>query len=224
MSPKPTKKSDASKRWMQPRRDSRINILPEYHLIISEGAKTEPNYFAGLQRELDSKGKGRIKIRVEGEGANTLSLINRAQEHIRADNNPIRHVWLAYDRDSFPADDFDNTLFKWISQNKDDTPIKYHALWSNQCIELWFLLHFSYHQEDVHRSEYKPMLDRHLNAIDCGDYKKKRDDIYDVLRPYLPTAIENAKKLRKFHNNPAPSKNAPGTTVYEIFDFLSPYL
>ena len=68
------------------------------------------------------------------------------------------------------------------------------------------------------------MLDRHLNAITCGDYKKNRDDIYDVLRQYLHTAVENAKKLKKFHNNPAPSKNAPGTAVFEIFDMLSPYL
>jgi len=83
---------------------------------------------------------------------------------------------------------------------------------------------FAYHQEDVHRTGYKPMLDKCLNSIGSEDYKKNRDDIYAVLRPYLFTAIENAKRLKAYHNNPAPSKNAPGTNVFEIFDVLSVYL
>ena len=43
MSRKPLKKSDMGKSWMKPRRDSRQMISPEYHLIVSEGTKTEPN-------------------------------------------------------------------------------------------------------------------------------------------------------------------------------------
>ena len=131
---------------MQSRPDRQIRILPEYHLIVSEGAKTEPNYFAGLQKEIDAIRKGRIRIRIEGEGANTLSLLTRAQEYVKNDNNPVRHVWLVYDRDNFPIDDFDNTWHKCIDLNKSDATVTYHALWSNQCIELWFLLHFDFHQ------------------------------------------------------------------------------
>ena len=44
MSRKPPKKSDMGKSWMKPRRDSRQMISPEYHLIVSEGTKTEPPY------------------------------------------------------------------------------------------------------------------------------------------------------------------------------------
>ena len=68
------------------------------------------------------------------------------------------------------------------------------------------------------------MLSKCLNGIECGDYKKNRDDIYSVLREHLPRAIKNAKRLIKQHNNPAPSKNAPGTNVYEIFELLNAYL
>jgi len=58
MSPKPPKKSDMSKSWMQPRRDRNIPILPEYHMIVSEGVKTEPLYFNGLKEEINAIAKG----------------------------------------------------------------------------------------------------------------------------------------------------------------------
>lgn len=47
MSMKPCKKSDLNKKWMSDRRDRRITIAPEYHLIVTEGTKTEPQYFGG---------------------------------------------------------------------------------------------------------------------------------------------------------------------------------
>ena len=52
MSLKPVKKSDRGKSWMQPRRDSKRTIQPEYHLIITEGTKTEPLYFEALKERI----------------------------------------------------------------------------------------------------------------------------------------------------------------------------
>jgi len=231
MSHKPVKKSDQSKSWMKPRRDRKILAKPEYHLIVSEGTKTEPNYFEGLVKEINqSHGKGRIHIKIEGEGRNTLSLLERAKEYVKKDNNPIRHVWLVYDKDDFPIDNFDNTALKCKQYNEKncqvnpDDFVTFHALWSNQCVELWFLLHFVYFQSDVHRDGYKPMLDKHLNGIKVGEYKKNREDIYGILRPHLETAIRNARWLEKEHNDNTPSKNAPGTMVFKIFEALSAYL
>lgn len=48
-------------------------------------------------------------------------------------------VWLMYDKDDFPLDDFDNTQYSALSR-KDIR--KYKVAWSNECIELWFVLHF----------------------------------------------------------------------------------
>ena len=224
MSNKPVKKSDSKKAWLRPRRDKRILMRPEYHLIVSEGTKTEPYYFIGLKREISIKEENRIDIRIEGDGSNTLSLLERAQAYVLKSNNPLKHVWLVYDFDDFPKDNFDNTLHKCMDLSKSEDSVKYHALWSNQCIELWFLLHFMYFQSDVHRTEYLPILNQHLTDI-CNDkYEKNRVDMFSILRPYLPTAIENAKRLKNYHNESAPSKNAPGTNVYEIFEYLSIYI
>ena len=55
MSRKPLKKSDMGKSWMKPRRDSRQMISPEYHLIVSEGTKTEPTYFEIIKETIDNQ-------------------------------------------------------------------------------------------------------------------------------------------------------------------------
>ena len=60
MSLKPVKKSDLGKTWMNPRKGKRILIQPEYHLIVTEGTKTEPNYFKTLQ---DTMRKGSLSFK-----------------------------------------------------------------------------------------------------------------------------------------------------------------
>jgi len=223
------KKSDLNKPWMRPRRDKQIITMPEYHLIVTEGTKTEPGYFEGLRNEINQRyGKGRINIKIEGTGRNTLSLVDRAQKYVEQSNNPIKHVWLVYDHDDFPRDNFDNTAHKCISLSSDgkggDSDVIYHALWSNQCIELWFILHFDYYQINAHRDDYIPKLTAFLESKRVGRYEKNRSDIYAVLRPHLEDAIRNAEKLIKQHGSDIPSRNTPGTMVFKIFDYLSDYI
>ena len=62
MSKKPLKKSDSGKEWMKKRRDNRRMIAPEYHLIVTEGTKTEPNYFIKLKDEINKRYRNRIHI------------------------------------------------------------------------------------------------------------------------------------------------------------------
>lgn len=53
---------------------------------------------------------------------------------------------------------------------------------------------------------------------------KNCTDMYQVLRPYMDKAIENAKNLDGINYAKAPSKAAPGTKVYELVERLRPYL
>ena len=115
----------------------------------------------------------------------------------------------------------------WMKK-KPDRKIKihpeYHAVWSNQCVELWFLLHFSFMQSDIHRKEYWSKLTDWLTKIGVGEYKKNRTDMYKVLRPFMDFAIVNAKRLDETHQGKPPSKAAPGTKVYELVEMLKLYL
>lgn len=221
MSNKPLKKSDSDKAWRKPRCERPRMISPEYHLIVTEGTKTEPYYFEGLRNEINFKYPGYISIKIEGvgQGANTLTLLDRAEKIVRTSATDYKHVWLVYDRDDFPRDDFDNTYFKCLELS-NDSPVTYHALWSNECIEYWFLLHFKYLDSALHRSQYFPKLTECLGFT----YKKNRNDIYDLLKPHMIQAINNAKNLLDSYGKLPPSQCTPGTNVYEIFEKLQDYL
>lgn len=221
MSNKPLKKSDSNKAWRKPRCERPRMISPEYHLIVTEGTKTEPYYFEGLRNEINFKYPGHISIKIEGvgQGANTLTLLDRAEKIVRTLATDYKHVWLVYDKDDFPKDDFDNTYFKCIALS-NDSPITYHALWSNECIEYWFLLHYIPLVAALPRDEYYPMLSDHLHT----KYEKNSNDIYNRLKPNLYEAIKNAKNIMSDYGKCSPSQCTPGTNVYEIFEKLQDYL
>lgn len=78
MSLHPLKKSDQDKRWVKGRIDRSIRIHPEYHLIVTEGTKTEPEYFGAIKTIINNRYRERIHLEVFGEGTNTIGLFERA--------------------------------------------------------------------------------------------------------------------------------------------------
>lgn len=94
MSLKPPKKSDESRPWMTKRVDRVRKIRPEYHLIITEGEKTEPLYFDRIKEIINQQYKERIQLEVEGTGENTIHLFNTAKKHVKNAPNGISHVWV----------------------------------------------------------------------------------------------------------------------------------
>ncbi|MBO6231165.1 MAG: RloB domain-containing protein [Ruminiclostridium sp.] len=222
MSLKPPKKSDVSKHWMNPRKSKEILIQPEYHLIVTEGTDTEPQYFESIKTRINSKYQGKIYLEIYGEGDNTLSLLKKAQKRALGSSTIFKHVWIVFDTDDFPPDHINRTVEKCLSMTNEET--EYHALWSNQCVELWFMLHFNYIDADLHRSEYFPKLTEWMSNIGCGKYEKNRKDMFDILMPYLDNAIDNAKKLNAINKNKTPANSSPGTQVYKLLELLKPYL
>ena len=221
MSLKPTKKSDLNKPWMK-KPDREIKIRPEMHLIVTEGTDTEPAYFGAIQEIINKDYPKKIQLKVFGMGDNTISLFEKAKRLAKENPNGYRHVWVVYDTDDFPAEHIDRVVYFCAESSTEE--VEYHAVWSNQCIELWFLLHFGFMQSDIHRSEYWPKLTECLKKIDAGEYTKNRTDMYHILRPYMDTAIANAKSLDAINRGKTPSKAAPGTKVYELVEKLRPYL
>lgn len=222
MSLKPLKKSGLGKDWIQGRQERTIKISPEYHLIVTEGTKTEPPYFEALQCAINKQYQGRIQLDISGEGTNTIFLFDRAQYLAEHSPNTYRHIWVVYDTDDFPPERINEVVRLCRLNSTEET--EYHALWSNQCIELWYLLHFSYMHSDLHRSQYWPKLTEHLERLKVGKYQKNRPDMYEILKPYLDTAIAFAKRLAQDNGDRLPSQAAPGTRVYELLEKLRPYL
>lgn len=203
MSLKPPKKSDLGKSWMKNRRDKARMIQPEYHLIASY--------------------RDRIQLKVEGIGDNTVNLLMKVRQYVQNYGIVFKHVWIVYDTDDFPAENIDMVAQLCKEYSAQGETI-YHAVWSNQCVELWYLLHFMYMDTDIDRSRYWPKLSDWMKNIGAGGYEKNRPDMYEVLQPYMDIAIANAKRLDKQNEGRKPSESAPGTKIYELVEMLKPYL
>ena len=86
------------------------------------------------------------------------------------------------------------------------------------------MLHFSFIHSDLHRNAYWSKLTDKLTSRGLGEYGKTREDMYQILYPYMNSAILNAKKLDELNTGKQPSEAAPGTKVYELVEKLKPYL
>lgn len=214
------------KHGIEPEKKPRI-ILPERHLFVTEGTKTEPNYLRGLVN-LICEHFGPLAKRqfdINGEGDNTLTLLQKAESYQHNGADDYQHIWIIYDKDDFPPDAFDNTMKRCDAINKrfqsEGRDTRFHAIWSNQCVELWFVLHFGYLQSDIDRSQYRDTLSRHIGR----HYEKNDNEIFKILHPNLDRAIRNAKRLMS--NYPVelpPSQKAPATNMYELVEYLREYI
>ena len=93
-----------------------------------------------------------------------------AHSHIFIDNKIQKgQIWCVYDKDSFPAKDFNGVEQRARKLSQENPDLRYHAAWSNECIEFWFLLHFAYYTSNNHRIELTGTLldvkDYHCNFV-----------------------------------------------------------
>lgn len=216
------KKIEAKLKAKASKMDS-LNKLPPYTMIVSEGVKTEPFYIQGFVDKVNERYKSISKephIVVYGTGRNTNGLIRFIDKMIAEGKwTHYKKFWLMYDKDDFPADNFDNTQFE-AEARKD--PIMAVA-WSNESIELWFLLYFEDYCANNGREQYIEKLNKYF------EYSKAREDLCDVLaeKGSLEDAMRRArKKYQEFLDAKISSMSqmVPATRVYELIEELDSYL
>lgn len=235
MSKKPPKHSEAKRAresaasrmkrsWPGPRDSTRkVPLRPEHHLIVTEGAKTEPLYFEEIRRRVNDEHHGDwVTIDVRGAGMSTVSLLEHARALAESSVRGYTHVWVVYDRDSFAAADFNAVAI--ACETEDAGGAHFHAIWSNECFELWYLLHFEFLQSDLNRDMYAPKLDGYLESLGLGAYRKNAPGMFTALEPLLGAAIENARKLEIRNAGKTPEASRPGTMVHKLVEHLRPYM
>ena len=223
MSLKPLKVSDQKKLVETMRRKKKeIEVrhqLPPYTVIFSEGVKTEPYYIRGLTKQVNQKYAqftSRDRIEVIGTGRNTKSLLDYARKRVQKEFPECKIVWLMYDKDDFPFDDFDNTQF---SAEEKLSEQEYHVAWSNECIELWFVLHFQQLFTHIGREQYRTILKQYF------PYEKNLETVYDTLKDKTQDALSHSQALYdSYAVGTPPSRMAPATRVHELVQFLQEYL
>lgn len=189
-------------------------------LIISEGVNTEVSYFRQFEQP-------NIRVKAVGTGFNTVSLVRRA-EQIRTDEAAKgRHydqVWCVFDRDDFPAQDF-NEAVRLAEQLFGPGRVAY----SNQAFEYWLLLHFLDHQGGaMHRRQYDARLNECLHPFgvryEGQDSKLISSDFFDLLlsidpktdKPRIHQAIERAERLYGQYDHSSPATEESSTTVFRL--------
>ena len=88
-------------------------------------------------------------------------------------------IWCVYDKDSFPAKDFNGVVHRAEQLNQINPDIQYHAAWSNECIEFWFMLHFAYYVSNNHRTEYIKFLNDKFQEVDKSRNQDQRSNEHD---------------------------------------------
>ena len=213
--------------WKKKRRKEYRELKQFRYYIFCEGQQTEPNYFLGFKKLIEGNPIYRDMVLVEIEPcqAETMRVIGMAEDYISKNNIQNGQIWCIYDKDSFPAAHFNGVEERANTLNKFNPELQYHAAWSNECIEFWFLLHFAYYTSNNHRADYISFLNDKFKELGIRKYQKNMKDIFKILMEYgnPKLAIRYAKRIIKDGEGKTPAEIAPGTKVYELVEELVKY-
>lgn len=228
MSMKPIKKTDIKKPWTgyQDRKRA-VRKERQYILVASEDSQSSVFYFKALNEQL-KKYSATIGVIPQGVGRNTQSLINYVKKNYKkwldrvkedVDIDDFNETWVLFDRDSFPADKFDNAIVS--AEN-----CRYKVAWSNECFELWYLLHFKDQTSEINRKQIYEELTSFLrlseNYIHLKGDKGRRVHEEMALNKDVKKAIGRAKKLYADFSasNVSPHEGNPCTLVFQLVEKL----
>lgn len=200
-----------SKPWEQGRSGRRTSGTLERRrvLIVCEDSKSSRYYFEAFPVD-----KKRAVVEAVGTGMNTDSLVEHAlrrRDQAGARGQPYNEVWCVFDRDSFPLETYDRAFQLAHSQG-------IRVAWANEAFELWYLLHFNYHDTGIARHEYKAKLKPYFQ------YDKTDQAIYDKVKEKQATALKFARKLEKHWNEMGeahPERQNPSTSIHKLVEFLN---
>ncbi len=217
---KHVKSNDQDKPWFRKQHTARTerNIpINKTFLIYSEGENTEPEYFRSFPVRTETE------VKVIGLGSSRTALVKEVLELItNIEKNNDREIWIVFDRDvrydnkEQGDKDFNNAI-KLAEQYE----IK--CAYSNDCFELWFLLHDEYLESALHRSQFYEKLSNkfEFNYEKDGKGKDFAKSLYHTFLDRMPYAIRNAERLHLSYPEKEYHLQNPCTTVYKLVEALN---
>jgi len=196
------------------------NIRPRpFFLIVCEGQNTEVDYFKSFPyyrcRGVLSRGQffSHGPVHVVGKAGQHESVVNKAEEIYQDLVNEYGYfsrdeVWCVFD-----CDENDSALKKAVQLAESRG---FRAIYSVQCFELWYLLHFENITSPIRKSEYDKRIGGHLKI----NYTHGTTGMYDRLLPYQSDAILRAERLLKLKQNEGEMSD-PVTKVFELVKALN---
>ncbi len=165
--------------------------------MVCEGKKTEPNYLKEMREAMRIHA---ANLHVVHEGVTEpRQIVDAAWELFQNGNGSFRRkaadvVVAVFDRDEHrtyhDALDHAASLDAKSPKNDDRQPVRFLAIPSNSCFELWALLHFKDQQTPIHRHDAFDQVRGYLS-----DYDKGMKGLFAQTREHLPTALQRAYRL-----------------------------
>lgn len=193
-------------------------------LIVSEGTKTEPNYF----REICCAHRiptANVVVQPGRDGTSPLQVVTYAQQlfekgdpHCRVERRAFEWVYAVFDRDQHASYEKAIQLAESLDfslRNDLNNKVRFLAVASVPCFELWLLLHFEKVQAPILRNEVSDRLKCYLPK-----YEKGSKAIYKETKAKLPEAISRAKELKEKAGRGARGEG-PFTAVHELVHQLT---
>jgi hypothetical protein len=183
-----------------------VREVKQRFLIVCEGKKTEPYYFKSFRVP-------KAVVAIEGAAGDPTRLVNSAYK--LANEDEYDQVWCVFDRDegAWTAQNFNNAL-------QNAKTYEFHVAYSNECFELWYILHFEFLNTGLPRSDYEDKLSELLGV----KYRKNDPTIYQQLLAKQQIAIKYARKLLESYSSIDPERNNPSTTVHLLVEALNKFL
>lgn len=160
-------------------------------LIVCEGEKTEPNYLEAI-RQQNRLASSHIKI-INGDGTQPRQIVDFAEKTF-LESKAYERVYAIFDRDSHTTyHDALNRALQLDSKYKNDESktVRFIAIPSVPCFELWLLLHY----QDVLAFFERDVILRKLK-VHIPDYAKGAQNIYSLTEGRIEGAIQRAQHLR----------------------------
>lgn len=185
-------------------------------LIVSEGEKTEPNYFNDLK---DYYGLNSANVEICGEcGSDPLSIVEHAKQRYREGRDagdPFDYVFCVFDKDAHV------NYQTAIDQIERATPKNtFCNIISVPCFEYWLLLHYVYTTRPYEALPGNSSCGQLIEDLKdyMPDYEKGNNGLFTSLIGQLDFAKSNAiRSLQAAHEN---HTDNPKTNIHELVEFL----
>lgn len=172
----------------------RKSIRPPYDrvLIVTEGTKTERLYFDDI-RKRKRVPTAHIEVVPSAIGTQPLQVVEFACNKF-LESKSFEWVFAVFDRDDHTtysqalarAKELDNSL-----RNDERKLVRFLAVPTVPCFELWLLLHY----EDVFAFGHRSDVINKLKAR-IPNYAKGLEGVFGLTEPFIDDAIRRADRLR----------------------------
>lgn len=188
-------------------------------LVVCEGKKTEPNYLKEMRGAMRIHAANLVVLH---EGVTEpRQIVDAAWEIFQHGKDSFRPkaadvVVAVFDRDEHrtyhDALNHAASLDAKSPKNDDRQLVRFLAVPSNSCFELWALLHFKDQQTLIHRHDAFDQVRGFL-----PDYDKGMKGLFAQTRERLPTALKRAYRLAEQFD---PRADEPWTGMHLLVHLL----